>query len=50
MSWHIQVVKWKLEISFSSGQTALLMFTVPTRHSKGVILFWSWQNEVKSSK
>ena len=47
----ILVVKWKLDmISFSSGQKALLMFSVPTRHTKGVVLFRFWQNMIKSLK
>ena len=50
MSWYILVVKMKRDISFSSGQTGLLMLSVLTRHAKGVVLLRSWQNDVKTSK
>ena len=50
MSLYILVVKWRLDISFLIDQTAFIMFSVPTRHTKGAVLFRSRQNEVKSLK
>ena len=37
-SCKILYIKSKLDILFSSGQTALSMFAVPTRHTKVVVL------------
>ena len=38
MFWYVSVVKWKLDILFLSGQTAVSMFSVSTRHTNGCCL------------